>query len=383
MRANATSGNADQLRQAAEAGDADAMWQYAVLLLGPSVGPALPGQSPMQRLIDTARALDDGSHADARDWVWRSSEAGNTQAMVVQAIGLEHADREGAERLLGQAADRGDTTAMFYLGTMREKDGDGQAARDWFAKLAGLGDHAGMAKLGELLMTEDPAQAQDLLRKAADAGNVSAQSDLAVAAFAADGHVLDPSRPPAQDPRETGVFGVRTPVSHRGRLVADCVRCGRKTVQDRYDVIVSAWVGLSARRRTNLVTEGKVGQRARFSACTVCGCLFPVDDAARQFAHAKGGEFFNPAKLPPQRRARAAQALRPRLLGAASILAILLGVVAFFAAPLVWGPIGILLGISTYRGRPRQKLGAAAIVVGALGAVVGTILHFHHPLGYG
>ena len=372
-----------QLRQAAEAGDADAMWQYAMLLLGPAVGPALPGESPMPRLIDVARVLGDGTHADARDWVWRASEAGNTQAMVVQAIGLERADRADAERLLGQAADRGDTTAMLYLGTMRERDGDRQAAGDWFGRLADLGDHAGMAKLGEMMLAEDPARARNWLRKAAAAGNVGAQSDLAVAAFDGGGHALDRAHPPARDPRQTGVFGPRTPVSRRERVVADCVKCGRKTVQDIFDVIVSAWFGAAARRRTRLTTEGKLGQRARFSGCAVCGCLYPVDDAARQFVQAKGGEFVNPAKLPPERRAQLARSLRPRLAGQSSVLGIILGVVAFFAAPLVWGILGILLGLAAYRGRPRQKLAVAAIVISVLGAVVGTVLHHGHPFGYG
>jgi hypothetical protein len=58
-----------------------------------------------------------------------------------------------------------------------------------------------------------------------------------------------------------------------------------------------------------------------------------------------------------------------------SVLGIILGVVAFFAAPLVWGTLGILLGLAAYRGRPRQKLAVAAIIIGVLGAVVGTVLH--------
>jgi hypothetical protein len=33
-----------------------------------------------------------------------------------------------------------------------------------------------------------------------------------------------------------------------------------------------------------------------------------------------------------------------------SVLGIILGVVAFFAAPLVWGTLGILLGLAAYRG---------------------------------
>jgi hypothetical protein len=66
-----------------------------------------------------------------------------------------------------------------------------------------------------------------------------------------------------------------------------------------------------------------------------------------------------------------------------SVLGIILGVVAFFAAPLVWGTLGILLGLAAYRGRPRQKLAVAAIIIGVLGAMVGTVLHHAHPFGYG
>jgi len=206
-------------------------------------------------------------------------------------------------------------------------------------------------------MAEDPARAWDSPRTAAAAGNAGAQSDLAVAAFDGARHPLGPAHPPAIDPRQTGVFGVRTPVSRRGRVVAGCVTCGRKTVQDVFDVIVSRWFGASARGRT-VATVGKVGRRARFSACAVCGCLYPADDAARQFARANGGEFFNPAKLPPEGRARAARALRPRLAGQSSILGIILGVVAFFAAPLVWGILAILLGLAAADGPPGQAVPA-------------------------
>jgi hypothetical protein len=215
------------------------------------------------------------------------------------------------------------------------------------------------------------------------AEDLRAQSEAAVAAFEAGNRALDPHHPPAQDPRDTGVFGVRTPVSRRERVVAECVSCGRKTVQDIFEIIVSAWLGPSARMPTQHSTAGKVGRRAHYSACTVCGCLYPVDEAARQHVRARGGEFFNPAKLPPERRARAARAMRPRLAGQTSVLAIILGVVAFFAAPLVWGTLGILLGISASRGRPRQKLGLVAIAVSVLGLVVGTVLHHAHPFGYG
>ncbi|MGH3193929.1 MAG: hypothetical protein ACRDPY_47590 [Streptosporangiaceae bacterium] len=209
-----------------------------------------------------------------------------------------------------------------------------------------------------------------------------AQSDAAVLAFERDGQALDRSRPPAKDPRETGLFGPRTPVSRHDRVVAFCLKDGKETVQDIYEVITGVWFGPTARlpaaRRS---TAGKIGGRMRFSGCTVCGCLYPGDDRARKWVHAKGGDLLDPAKLTTERRLRAARAMRPRLLGGASILAAILGVTALFAAPLIWGPLGILLGISAYRGR--QKFGKAAAVVAAVGAVVGTILHYRAPFGYG
>jgi hypothetical protein len=222
----------------------------------------------------------------------------------------------------------------------------------------------------------------DLAGATGGAEPLEAQSDAAVLAFKKDGQALDRTRPPAMDPRETGLFGPRTPVSRHDRVVAYCLNEGKETVQDVYEVIVTGWVGLSGKlTTTRRSTAGKVGGRVRFSGCTVCGCLYPADDRAREWMHAKGGDLLNPAKLPEARRLRAARAMRPHLLGGASILAAILGVTAIFAAPLVWGPLGILLGISSYRGR--QKFGKAAAVVAAVGAVVGTILHYKAPFGYG
>jgi hypothetical protein len=138
------------------------------------------------------------------------------------------------------------------------------------------------------------------------------------------------------------------------------------------------WLGLTARLpMPERKTAGKVGSRMRFTSCAVCGCLYPADDRARRYVRARGGEFLNPAKLSPQQRARAAG---PRRAGGASVLAFILGITAFFAAPLVWGVLGILLGVTAYRGR--QKLGSVAAGVAAVGLVVGLLLHDHHPFGY-
>jgi hypothetical protein len=382
MSTDAVSEHADALRQAAEGGDAEAMWEYAVRLLGLTVAPAGPADNLFPQLYAVAGVLKDHGHHDAREWVQRAADAGHLRAMVVEAVLTERQDRQRAERLAGQAADRGDTAAMLYLGELLAGDGNRAAARDWYTKLADLGDHTGMALLGELLLDEDPQAARSWLQRAADLGNLRARNELALLAAQDSGKPLDPAHPPAKDPRETGLFGPRTPVSRRERIIADCVHDGRKTIQDVFEVIIGAWLGPTARLpMPERSTAGKIGRRMRFTSCTVCGCLYPADDPARRWVQAKGGQFLNPAKLSPQQRARGARFMHPRLVGSASILAFILGVVAFFAAPVVWGVLGILLGVTAYRGR--QKFGAVAAGAAALGLVVGLVLHYHHPFGYG
>jgi TPR repeat protein len=172
---DAVSGQADALRRAAEAGDAEAMWELADL----AMAPPEPGATLFPQLGAVARALEYDGHQDARNWVQRSADAGNTHAMVVEAVLLEHPDRQRAERLAEQAADRGDTAAMLYLAGLLASDGNRVAARDWYTRLADLGDHAAMALLGEMLLDEDPQAARTWLRRAADAGIVRAQKDLA------------------------------------------------------------------------------------------------------------------------------------------------------------------------------------------------------------
>jgi TPR repeat protein len=176
---DAVSGQVDALRQAAEAGDAEGMWQYALTLIGVTIAPPEPGATLFPQLRTVATALEYGGHQDARDWVQRSADAGNTHAMVVEAVLLERTDRQRAEQLAGQAAGRGDTAAMLYLADLLAADGNRAAARDWYARLADLGDHAAMALLGEMLLDEDPQEARSWLRRAADAGIVRAQNDLA------------------------------------------------------------------------------------------------------------------------------------------------------------------------------------------------------------
>ncbi len=382
MSTDEVSEHTDALRQAAEAGDAEAMWEYAVRLVGLTLAPVRPAGNQFPQLHAVAGALEGHRHDDAREWVQRAADAGQLHALVVEAVLAERQDRQRAERLAGQAADRGDTAAMLYLGKLLASDGNRAAAKDWYARLANLGDHTGMALLGELLLDEDPQAARNWLHQAADLGNLRARNELALLAAQDSGRPLDPADPPAKDPRETGLFGPRTPVSRRERIVADCAHDGRKTIQDVFDVIMGAWLGPTARLpMPERSTAGKIGRRMRFTSCTVCGCLYPADDPARRWMQAKGGQFLNPAKLSPQQRARGARFMHPRLVGGASVLALILGVAAFFAAPVVWGVLGILLGVTAYRSR--QKFGAVAAGVAVLGLVVGLVLHYHHPFGYG
>ena len=59
----------------------------------------------------------------------------------------------------------------------------------------------------------------------------------------------------------------------------------------------------------------------RFGCYTVCGCLYPADDRAREWVHPRGGDLLNPAELPEERRPRTARAMGPRLLDGTSIFA--------------------------------------------------------------
>jgi TPR repeat protein len=305
---DAVSDQPDALRQAAEAGDPEAMWEYALRLLGVTVAPPGPGDNLFAQLHGVADALRDRRHHEARDWVARAADAGHLHAMVVEADLLERTERQRAERLAGQAAERGDTAAMLYLGRLQAGDGNRAAARDWYTRLADQGDHAGMVLLGELLLDEDPQAARGWLHQAADLGNLRARNDLAMLAAQDSGTPLDPAHPPAKDPRATGLFTPGTPVSRRERVIAECAHDGRKTIQDVFEVILGVWLGLTARLpMPKRNTAGKVGRRMRFTSCTVCGCLYPADDRARRYVQARGGEFLNPAKLSPQQRARGAR----------------------------------------------------------------------------
>ncbi|HEX9032136.1 MAG TPA: hypothetical protein VF834_09850 [Streptosporangiaceae bacterium] len=292
-RANNQVARADQLRQAAAAGDPDAMWYYALLLLGLQAPPASLG-NPLPFLLKVAGSLNVSPLPEAREWVGRAVEAGNTSAMVVAAIQAESTDMARTRQLLSDAAGHGDTAAMLYLGSVLEHE-DQAAARELYARLAALGDDGGMVRLGLLCRSDDPQGARAWFGKAAQTGNLRAQNELSVMDYEAGNRHLDRAHPPAIDPRKNGLFTPNSPLTRHDRIVAECIKCGRKTVQDIFEIIVGKWFGLRGS-----TTSGKTGQRVTYSGCATCGCLFPADDAARQYVQSKGGEFFNPAKLTQQ-----------------------------------------------------------------------------------
>jgi TPR repeat protein len=286
------------LSPAAAAGDPAAMWDCALELTGLTEAAARFPGNLLPFLNEVASLIADATHHDARDLIARAGAAGHTPAMVVTALRNLPADREAARTGLEQAAGRGDTAAMLCLGTRLAAD-DPALAQTWLRRLADAGDTAGQFALSSLLRPVDPHQADALLRQAAAAGNLRAQSQIAVAGYEL-GEQLDSGCPPAAD--LAGVVTPGTPLTHLGRQVAGCQQCGDQTVQDCYEFIHGRWFG-----RQGPTTAGKAGARVHFSACAVCGCMFPMDGDSLRYVRSKGAEFFNPATLGAKRAGRRAR----------------------------------------------------------------------------
>jgi TPR repeat protein len=139
--------------RAAEAGDAGAMNNLAVLLAD---------QDPDQ----------------ARHWYQRAAEAGNVTAMANLGLLLADQDPDQARHWFAQAGKAGDTVAMVNLGLLLVEHGHQEEARQWYRRAAEAGDIAAMANLGLLLADQDPDQARHWYQRAAEAGNVAAMANL-------------------------------------------------------------------------------------------------------------------------------------------------------------------------------------------------------------
>jgi TPR repeat protein len=278
--------------RAAEAGHPEAMLAAALLRLR-QVLPRGVRSSDTEVCLSVADVLLAGGHDEAEAWVRRAADGGCAKALVVQArLAEARHDLETATSLLERAAALGDTGAMSYLGSLAYLRGDRDAARLWYGRAADGGAHAGLYGLAGLLEAEDPEAARALLERAATAGNLLAMNELAVRG-AEEGGKLDPERPPQKDPRSTGIFRPDRPVSRRRRGLEDCPRCHSTTVQDYYEVGVSRLGALDLAPQGN---AGKLARRALFRSCTICGCLFPVDQRAEAFVRRAGGELFDPRR---------------------------------------------------------------------------------------
>ncbi|MFF7249995.1 tetratricopeptide repeat protein [Embleya sp. NPDC008237] len=144
-------------RQAADAGDARALWALAWL------------------------RKEAGDRDGANHLYRQAADAGNTPAMLVLAdMRKEAGDRDGAERLYRQAADAGDGEALLALAWLREEAGDRDGVERLYRQAADASD--GEALLALAWLREEAGDrdgAERLAGQAADAGDTEALMDLA------------------------------------------------------------------------------------------------------------------------------------------------------------------------------------------------------------
>ena len=138
--------------QAAEAGDAVAMFNLGVL-------------------------LEEDEPAAARAWYEQAVEAGETDAMLNLGLLLKEDEPAVARSWYERAAEAGDAGAMLNLGLLLEDD-DPAAERSWYERAAAAGHAGAMFNLGLLLEEDDPAAARAWYERAAEAGDADAMLNL-------------------------------------------------------------------------------------------------------------------------------------------------------------------------------------------------------------
>ncbi|WP_323184795.1 serine/threonine-protein kinase [Streptomyces virginiae] len=112
----------------------------------------------------------------------QAAEAGDTEAMFSLALLLEDTGRTAeAEAWYRQAADARNADAMNNLGLLLEGTGRGAEAETWYRKAANAGNTNAMQNFGLLLLNSGRSgQAEAWYRKAADAGNAVCMNNLGV-----------------------------------------------------------------------------------------------------------------------------------------------------------------------------------------------------------
>ncbi|MEU2258442.1 tetratricopeptide repeat protein [Nocardia xishanensis] len=146
------------LRQAAEAGDADAKHNLGVLL------------------------TERGELAEAETWYRRAADTGHLSAMTNLGVLLKRrGELVGAETWYRRAADTGHLNALHNLGFLLHERGELAEAETWLRQVADTGHTESMTGLGFLLKQRgELAEAETWLRRAADTGHTGAMTVLAI-----------------------------------------------------------------------------------------------------------------------------------------------------------------------------------------------------------
>ena len=162
----------------------------------------LPDRSRGYRPFDYLVAADDGQTARPRaipDPFWDQALARATpdEAFAVSFVAVQRDNIPAAIHAAGQAADAGNTTAMYNLGYLlaeRLAPPDLAKARTWYQKAADAGNAWAMINMGNLLAERldppDLVEARAWYQRAADVGNPTAMTNLGVLS-----ERLDPPQP--------------------------------------------------------------------------------------------------------------------------------------------------------------------------------------------
>lgn len=145
-----------ELHARAEAGDTDAMVEYALLL------------------------VDEQVHT-SKQWLRRAIDQGHPEAGYYLGVILnDEGDAKGSRELWHRAADRGHTPSMHILGFTLYEAGEVDLAKAQWRRAVAAGNADSMAFLAMRLLQEgDEAGGRELLERAAALGNELAIDGLA------------------------------------------------------------------------------------------------------------------------------------------------------------------------------------------------------------
>ncbi|MFJ3728730.1 tetratricopeptide repeat protein [Streptomyces sp. NPDC090045] len=132
----------------------------------------------LRSLEDLRRAALDLERA-VREY-WRAG--GTNTAAVRELAGWRRriGDREGAERLLRQAADGGDASALWRLAEIRAQDGDAEGAEQLYRHAVQADGTSALLELAQHCdALGDPGDAERLYRQAAEDGDARGLLELA------------------------------------------------------------------------------------------------------------------------------------------------------------------------------------------------------------